>query len=161
MQSENQEIKNQELSNYCFQLISNFTLALKNSVPSEARLRLNSHTFFVLVTLMQEQGEKLTMTMLADQLQISKQQLTKLVNDMERRGIVERIHDTENRRQVYIRITEDGRKELSDFTGEALRSFQRALDGYTPEEKERLEESFYLLNEFLEKARKYIGEDLG
>ena len=153
--------QNQELSNYCFQLISNFTLTLKNSVPSETRLRLNSHSFFVLVTLMQEQGEKLTMTMLAEQLQISKQQLTKLVNDMEKRGIVERIHDTENRRQVYIRITEDGRKELLDFSAEALKNFQKALDEYTPEEKDRLKESFLLLNEFLEKARRYIGEDLG
>ncbi|MFR6329077.1 MAG: MarR family winged helix-turn-helix transcriptional regulator [Eisenbergiella sp.] len=45
-----------------------------------------------------------TMSELADKLQITKQQLSKMINVLEEKELVERIHDKENRRRVYIRI---------------------------------------------------------
>jgi DNA-binding MarR family transcriptional regulator len=55
------------------------------------------------------------MSFLADEMGITKQQLTKLVNDLEAMGLVKRIHDERNRRQVYVTLTDDGRNEFEEI----------------------------------------------
>ena len=106
--------KDEELASLFFDVFSDFMLTLKKSAASEAELKMNSHTFFVLFTLTHSEGVPITMTMLAEALQISKQQLTKLVNDLEGKNYVERIHDQVNRRLVYIRITADGQRRMDE-----------------------------------------------
>lgn len=145
--------KDEELASLFFDVFSDFMLTLKKSAASEAELKMNSHTFFVLFTLTHSEGVPITMTMLAEALQISKQQLTKLVNDLEGKNYVERIHDQINRRLVYIRITADGQRRMDEFARSALEPVTTALRQYSPEEKERLAGSFAELTEFLKNVR--------
>ena len=145
--------KDEELASLFFDVFSDFMLTLKKSAASEAELKMNSHTFFVLFTLTHSEGVPITMTMLAEALQISKQQLTKLVNDLEGKNYVERIHDQVNRRLVYIRITMDGQRRMDEFARSALEPVTTALRQYSPEEKERLAGSFAELTEFLKNIR--------
>ena len=145
--------KDEELASLFFDVFSDFMLTLKKSAASEAELKMNSHTFFVLFTLTHSEGVPITMTMLAEALQISKQQLTKLVNDLEGKNYVERIHDQVNRRLVYIRITTDVQRRMDEFARSALEPVTTALRQYSPEEKERLAGNFAELTEFLKNIR--------
>ena len=49
-----------------------------------------------------------TMSEMALQLGITKQQLTKLINDLEEKNLVRRQHGSRNRRHVYLMITPEG-----------------------------------------------------
>ncbi|WP_434310344.1 MarR family winged helix-turn-helix transcriptional regulator [Hominifimenecus sp. rT4P-3] len=147
------QIKDKELASLFFDVFSDFMLTLKKSASSEAELKMNSHTFFVLFTLTHEKEKPITMTMLAEALQISKQQLTKLVNDLEGRNYVERIHDQVNRRLVYIRITKAGQRRMDEFSEAALKPVTETLRLYSREEKEKLAEDFAGLTKFLKEVR--------
>ena len=81
------EINGQDTTHHFFALLSRFILTLKKDTPGESNLKLHSHLFFILFTLNQADQGMLTLGDLARELDISKQQLTKLVNDLEERGL--------------------------------------------------------------------------
>ncbi len=98
----------------------------------------NSHGFSMLYTLRGYRGQSITMTKFANEMGITKQQLTKLVNDLEEKGYVERSHNKENRRQVYISITDEGLAHLDQMIGELAHETLITLSFFTDEEKERI-----------------------
>lgn len=123
-----------------------FTIAFFNlakcKYQQQNQIRANSVGFQALILLNQPDRPAPTMSELAAQLGITKQQLTKLVNDLEEKEMVERRHDSRNRRQVYLNITPTGSaivrqlKEtmlsctvagLSDFSDEELKQLDHCL----------------------------------
>ncbi len=105
----------------------------------EQELRADSLAFQALGSLFALSRQELTMSELAKEMMITKQQLTKLINDLEGRGLVERIHNPVNRRQVYIRISPDGILALK--TAQAAMEEQTAamLDNFTPQEQKEID----------------------
>ena len=77
-----------------------FNLA-KNSYHQQNQIRANSAAFQVLMQLNQPDRQAPTMSEMALQLGITKQQLTKLINDLEEKNLVRRQHSSRNRR-MYI-----------------------------------------------------------
>ena len=136
-----------------FEVLSDFMFTLKKSADSEAEWRMNSHAFFVLFTLSHTEREPVTMTRLAEEMQISKQQLTKLVNDLEAKTYVERVHDRVNRRLVYIHITPEGRERLGAFAEQMLRPVMKTLGRYQGAEREELAGHFQGLIDFLKRVQ--------
>ena len=67
---------------------------------------------------------------------IAKQQLTRLVNDLEEAGLVERRRYTSNRRVVYLALSENGREYLDTVKQSVQCSINK---GIAQEEPERLE----------------------
>lgn len=63
------------------------------------------------------------MTDVSRKLAISKPAATQAVNRLVEQGLVERVHDVRDRRVVYIRATEEGRRQ---FEGELERIFTMA-----------------------------------
>ncbi|MGN1345373.1 MAG: MarR family transcriptional regulator [Eubacteriales bacterium] len=100
--------------------------------------RMHSHGFSTLYALRSYRGRPITMTQFANEMGITKQQLTKLVNDLEERQYVVRSHNTENRRQVYVEITERGVQHLEKMLGEIVHEILTALSGFTDEEKRKI-----------------------
>ncbi len=149
--------QDEQLAPLFFDVLSSFMLTLKKSAASESEWRMNSHAFFVLYTLSHTEQAPMTMTHLAEELQISKQQLTKLVNDLEAKTYVERVHDRANRRLVYIHITQEGKGRLSAFSEQLLRPVRETLKLYSGAEREQLAEHFQGLMEFLRRVRE-LGE---
>ena len=98
----------------------------------------NSHGFSMLYTLRGYRNQSITMTKFANEMGITKQQLTKLVNDLEEKGYVERSLNKENRRQVYISITEEGLAHLDKMIGELAHETLITLSAFSDEEKERI-----------------------
>ena len=81
-------------------IISFFNLA-KGRYQQQNQIKANSVAFHALVVLNQPGRPAPTMSELASELEITKQQLTKLVNDLEEKQLVERQHDHRNRRQYH------------------------------------------------------------
>ena len=69
----------------------------------------------------------------------------------EERGLVERIHDTANRRRVYIRICDSGREMMNQMKQEMLSSTLFGLRAYTPEELASMDECLCRLMELMKK----------
>ena len=83
--------------------ITSFNLA-KSKYQQQNQIKANSVGFQALILLNQPGRSAPTMSELAARLEITKQQLTKLVNDLEEKDLVRREHDSRNRRQVYLYI---------------------------------------------------------
>ena len=147
------DVQDEQLTSLFFDVFSGFMLKLKKSAVLDAEWRMNSHTFFILFTLGRAGQNPISMTQLAEELQISKQQLTKLVNDLETKLYVERVHDQVNRRLVYIHITPEGRDRLRAFALQALQPVREALEASSQEEKEQLRKSFQGMIQFLQKIQ--------
>jgi MarR family transcriptional regulator, organic hydroperoxide resistance regulator len=60
--------------------------------------------------------------------------ITRLVDRLEDRGLVERLRRPDNRRVVDLRITEQGRQLLDDMAEEVRACHQRQLGHLSPEE---------------------------
>ena len=114
-------------------------------------VRANSLSFLALLALDSWSNDHYTMSDLAEKLQIPKQQLTKLINDLETKGLVERIHDTENRRRVYIRICDTGRTLMDEVKQEMLQSTLHGLRAYSKEELQEMDQCICRLTELMEK----------
>lgn len=77
--------------------------------PAEQNTRSHlSHTQFNAVLILQQKGF-LPMTELAAELKISKQQLTPIIAKLIKNGLVVRKADGNDRRIIYIEITDSGR----------------------------------------------------
>ena len=102
--------------------------------------RMHSHGFSTLYALRTYRNSPVTMTQFANEMGITKQQLTKLVNDLEEKQYVVRSHNKENRRQVYIEITDRGVLHLEKMLGEIVHEILTTLSGFSEEDKEKIAE---------------------
>lgn len=130
-----------------------YTMAQRHYRHSN-QIKANTKAFQTLMTLMniEETGsEPLTMSSLADELHITKQQMTKLVNDLEGQNMVERVHDSINRRQVYIHISDKGKSMMDELKALMLESTVEAMKAYTKEELDQLDHCLQTMTRLLGK----------
>ena len=110
---------------------------------------MSLETYYCLETL-KMQGTA-TMTELARQLRVPKQQVTKLVDKLSESGFVERVSNEEDRRVTWIRLTS---KAVSYLDGYHLKNtaFIRSLEHQlTQEELTKINEALDVLGEILPK----------
>lgn len=113
----------------------------------EQELRADSLAFHALASLRTLSRQELTMSELAKEMMITKQQLTRLINDLESRGFVERIHNPVNRRQVYIRISADGIALLHDAQETMKEHTASMMNLFTPAEQQEIDSCLMRLTE--------------
>ncbi|WP_052446774.1 MarR family winged helix-turn-helix transcriptional regulator [Candidatus Soleaferrea massiliensis] len=114
-------------------------------------LKLNCRPMHVLCTLRYHPNRRMTMSQLAADLQMSKQQLSKLVSALESKGLVLREHDLENRRRVYVQITEQGGQEVEEVVQGVIGRIAEDMDVFNEEEKQRFASCIGELTGFIEK----------
>jgi DNA-binding MarR family transcriptional regulator len=86
-------------------------LAFSEQAAREAGIEPRQHQ--LLLALAGLPGEMLpTIRALADRLQLQHHSTVELVSRLEQRGLVERVRDREDRRQVLVRLTADGESIL-------------------------------------------------
>lgn len=127
-----------------------FNLA-KASYQQQNQIKANTLAFHAMMRLNQPDFKAPTMSELAKELDIPKQQLTKLVNDLESKGLVERQHDSINRRQVYLYITASGSAILSQLKETMLDCTVAGLSDFTEDELKELTCCLERLSQLLEK----------
>ena len=126
-------------------------LTLSKCQYHSSSLKVSSLPFFTLVALDSWAEKDYTMSELAEKLRITKQQLSKMINMLEEKGLVERIHDQENRRRVYIRICDAGREMMDCLKQEMLESTLFGLRSYSPEELFEMDSCICRLIKLMEK----------
>ena len=95
--------------------------------------------FDVLVRLAADKDGRLPMHQLADQVLLSKSGVTRLVDRMERAGLLERTACPTDRRVTYATITEAGRKAFDDAAPLAYRGVQEHFTAFlAPAEMEAM-----------------------
>ena len=151
METEEKTTGAQTVGAHFLRFTINFFALAKGQYHQQNVVKANTLAFNTLLTLNELNGHDLTMSELAEELDITKQQLTKLVNDLEEKELVRRIHDSKNRRQAYIRITERGAQMLADLKSRMMDSTVNALSSYTEDELAELDECLVKLGKLLEK----------
>lgn len=145
------KIDSQLVSAHFLKFALSFFCLAKSQYHQQNLVKANTLAFQTLVTLSELDGHSLTMSVLAERLDITKQQLTKLVNDLEEKQLVERKHDPKNRRRVYIQITDHGSSMLKELKESMLESTMHAMSGYTEEELAEMDHCMVRLAELLKK----------
>lgn len=125
----------------------------KCQYQQQNQVKANKAGFQVLFILSMPEYPQPTMSFLAEEMGITKQQLTKLVNDLEAMGLVKRIHDKRNRRQVYVTLTDDGRNEFEEIKQAMLECTVAGLKDFSEDELEQLGDCLERLIPLLEKFR--------
>lgn len=124
--------------------------------------RLHSHSFSALNALKMHHGTPVTMTDLAGELAVTKQQLTKLVNDLEDKGYVSRSHNKENRRQVYVEITDAGMLHIDEMLDAIVNEILLSLYDFPEDDKAKIAECATTLTEIFRRDERFcrLREDL-
>jgi DNA-binding MarR family transcriptional regulator len=92
---------------------------------------------------------------LATDLDTTPRNITGLVDHLERDGLVERVHDTEDRRSVHARLTESGRTRIESIWKEGLEHQHEIAGGLS---KDDLAQLRHLCLQLVENARKELGK---
>ena len=132
------EMNDVEIARKFLDFMVDYYALIRRHTGETTEYKRNSHGFSMLYTLRGYRNQSITMTKFANEMGITKQQMTKLVNDLEEKGYVERSHNKENRRQVYISITEEGIAHLDQMIGELAHETLITLSSFTDDEKERI-----------------------
>lgn len=148
------KVDSKQVGAHFLELALSFCSLAKNQYQQQNMVKANTLAYQTLVALGNLAGQSLTMSVLAEHLDITKQQLTKLVNDLEEKQLVERRHDGKNRRLVYIRITDQGSSMLKELKERMLESTVDAMSVYTDQELVEMDRCIVRLAELLEKFNK-------
>jgi DNA-binding MarR family transcriptional regulator len=122
-------------------------LTARLSAQFEAH-RLSAVEFEVLMRLARSPGDRLRMTDLAGQTSLSTSGVTRVVDRMEREGLVRREACSSDRRSSYAVITEAGRTRLDETLPEHLELVQQWFIGQlTPDQLTQMLESLRILRD--------------
>lgn len=106
---------------------SSITRSLENELVTAHAISLPEYG--VLVTLVEAPGRRLRMTELADQVLISRSGLTRLIDRMEREGLVERFKCPSDARGMHAVLTDQGYRRLKESAGTHLRGVREHVTG--------------------------------
>jgi DNA-binding MarR family transcriptional regulator len=102
-----------------------------------SKFNLNSGEFDVLATLRRSGGDfKLKPTELYNLLMITSGAMTNRIDTLEKKGLVTRVNDTEDRRTVYVKLTEEGLSLINEAIYHHVSAEDDMLTVLTEEEKE-------------------------
>jgi DNA-binding MarR family transcriptional regulator len=86
---------------------------------------------------------------LAEHLAVTPPTISRLVDGLERKGLVQRVSLESDRRQVRLDLTDAGRAILREFQRKASKRIQHLVDQLTPAEQRLLERSLTSLDRAL------------
>ena len=111
--------------------------------------------FYYCIRAIQWGGGLVTMTALAERLQITKQHATKKVNRLVELSVVERVYDPSDRRVVKVKVTEGGEKFAADFLEKEAGGLKALIEKMDVQEQEDFIKAIGALNRILYKTMEY------
>lgn len=91
-----------------------------------------------------------SMTQLASRLAVSKQQLTKIVDCLVKKELVQRMGSSQNRRLVLLELTDQGKQLINQILAKQAKKAILLFSGVTKEEQESLLQVLQLFRRILE-----------
>lgn len=116
---------------------------------NEGERALTKTQFLVLMTLLSHKC--LTMSQTALCVSSSKEQATRVVAPLVEAGLLERFYDKSNRRVVYVRLSEEGRKYMHSLQEAMIKRVMSKLENLSDEDVKTLNESAANVLEILRK----------
>ncbi|NLC45279.1 MAG: MarR family transcriptional regulator [Clostridiales bacterium] len=112
---------------------------------------LTSSEFYALLSVYYFGDMK--MTAFADNLGIKKQQATRVINDLVKKGYIQRIYDESDRRVVLISLTPEAKMYLNGYTAKTIGMVNDSLEGFNKSEIEELQNAIKTINRLLPKIK--------
>ena len=135
------ERKDMETAGAFLTFMLDYYALIRRHMVETNQFRIHSHCFSLLYALRMNRlsgGDSFGMSQCADEVGVTKQQLTKLVTDLEKMSLVEREHQSENRRYVKVAITDEGMRELDAMLGEITGEIISSLAYFSDADKDRI-----------------------
>jgi MarR family 2-MHQ and catechol resistance regulon transcriptional repressor len=107
-----------------------------HALRSVARFEMGASDFGVLEALLHKGA--LTVKQLGEKVLLTSGSMTAAVDRLEKRGLVTRSDDAKDRRARIISLTDAGRELISEAFAEHRIALDRAVGGFTREERESL-----------------------
>lgn len=142
---------NESLASAIMSLIPEFDRVFVRPFTAMVRDTLTSSQMKLLFVLVQE--DKVAMSELGKALNVSKPQLTNMVDGLVRGGLAERLYEPDDRRKISLRATERAHQFLQETRQQALAYHEHRLAILTEAEKHRLYEDVTEVRELLLKLR--------
>ncbi len=95
-------------------------------------------------------GEKIKISDLSRFMNVSKPAITLMITDLEKRGLVERIYDKQDRRRIFLNLTEKGEEFVEKSEEEANHFFSKILEQLGENDSDELLRIFEKLGNILE-----------
>ncbi|UOR10243.1 MarR family winged helix-turn-helix transcriptional regulator [Halobacillus amylolyticus] len=108
------------------------------------------HTHFHILNIIADAGSIRT-TEIGKKLAIRKSNLTPLLNKLITKKFILRIRDNQDRRVIYIEVTEEGKNFLAEKKGILQEEVKERLAKLDLEDQRKLQEAVFNLNSVLEK----------
>ncbi len=99
---------------------------------------LSGGRLFLLFQLGRAPQHQLPLGEIAEHLDVSPRNVTGLIDHLEKDGLVERVHDLNDRRSIQARLTPSGLQTLSDLWDKARDSQISAVRDFSPEQLREL-----------------------
>ena len=96
--------------------------------------------------------EKLTMNQLSQRMGLSTSTMTRNIDNLAQRGLVERVRDATDRRLVYVRLTTNGRQLVDEIIGSQRTNFAQVLGNIPEEKRESVQSSLEIILKSMENA---------
>lgn len=144
-------VSNIETAHSIFNLAFILQRKLTRPAIKRASVRLSPLQVHVLDTLKDKNSA--TMTILANEILMPKQQLTGIVGKLVKQGIARREYDPDDRRVIWISITSKGRTLLDRIKKEALKTLDDKLEGLEQQELSAVSDAANQLAIILDKIR--------
>ncbi|MFG1922858.1 MarR family winged helix-turn-helix transcriptional regulator [Cryptosporangium sp. NPDC048952] len=100
-------------------------------------IELDRPALSVLITL-QTAGQPLRIGEIATRMQVVGPHVTRLLPDLEKRGLVKRVVDPDDQRARLIAVTDDGTRVVQRYLGTVVGWMRDALEGWSPEDRTML-----------------------
>ena len=142
--------ENKELALLLVNFMKKMVSSVRHPSVEDKEMKLTSHAFNALWILDIPRENSMTMTALAEEMGISGQQLTKLINELEGRQLVLREHDRKNRRLVHVKITREGQAFLQTHINRMCEALSERLQKLTTGNQKRLADSIRTLDEVMD-----------
>jgi len=99
-----------------------------------------------------ERKESLSISEIGDQLQIARAQMTRLVDKLVTTGLAERQSGTDDRRIIYINLTEKGMRTIQDQDKLLKNAFKETLQDLSEDELNEIKVSLIKLRDIFSKT---------
>lgn len=101
---------------------------------------LQHHEWYILMILYSESSQKILPSQLSDMLDLTRTSITRLSDDLVRKGLIERYHNPQDRRQVILQLTGKARWFIAEIAPLMKSTRQKILHDFSEHDKTALEQ---------------------
>ncbi|KNF07609.1 transcriptional regulator, MarR family [Gottschalkia purinilytica] len=108
----------------------------------------------MLIGILSHNKEKMKVSDLSENLGLSNSTVSGIIDRLEKQGLVERTRSKDDRRVVYVSVTDEVRKKHKQHFNEIEKRFEDIMSKGTPEEIDKILEGLYTLEKVIDRQRK-------